>query len=95
MRLHRRLQALRICCMFGVIALASTWAMAGNFSVVPVRVYMTPTDRAVAITLTNEGDAEVALQADVYTWAQKPDGTDDLVLTEDLVVSPPIIKLAP
>ena len=50
---------------------------------------------AVAITLTNEGDTEVALQADLYSWAQKPDGTDDLVLTEDLVVAPPIIKLAP
>ncbi len=70
-------------------------AHAGVFSVTPVRIYMAPKDRAVAITLTNEGDSEVALQADLYTWSQKPDGTDDLVLTEDMILSPPIIKLAP
>lgn len=70
-------------------------ATAGVFSVTPVRIYMQPRDRAVAITLTNEGDTEVALQADINVWTQKPDGTDELVLTEDLILSPPIIKLAP
>ena len=70
-------------------------ALAGSFSVTPVRIYMTPRDRAVAITITNEGDSPVALQADINVWSQKPDGTDELVLTEDLILSPPIIKLAP
>lgn len=82
-------------CLLALVALAAPLAQAGNFSVSPVRIYMTPRDRAVAITLTNEGDTELALQADLYTWAQKPDGTDDLILTEDLVVAPPIIKLGP
>ncbi|MBS7808033.1 fimbria/pilus periplasmic chaperone [Variovorax sp. PCZ-1] len=70
-------------------------ALAGSFSVTPVRVYMSPRDRAVAITITNEGDSPVALQADINVWSQKPDGTDELVLTEDMVLSPPIIKLGP
>ncbi len=70
-------------------------ALAGVFSVTPVRIYMTPKNRAVAVTLTNEGDTEVALQADLNAWSQKPDGTDELVLTEDMILSPPIIKLAP
>jgi fimbrial chaperone protein len=70
-------------------------ALAGIFSVTPVRIFMTPRDRAVAITLVNEGDTEVALQADINSWKQKADGTDELVLTEDLILSPPIIKLAP
>ena len=52
-------------------------------------------DRAVAVTITNESEAPVALQADLYNWTQKADGTDDLALTEDLVLSPPIIKLGP
>ncbi len=80
-------------------ALACTFtaapAFAGTFSVTPVRIYMAPRDRAVAITLTNEGDSPVALQADINVWTQKPDGTDELVLTEDMILSPPIIKLAP
>lgn len=74
-------------------ATAPTWA--GLFSVTPVRIYMTPRDRAVAITITNEGDEELVMQADLYQWKQKPTGEDDLTLTEDLILSPPIIKLAP
>lgn len=70
-------------------------ANAGVFSVTPVRLYMTPRDRAIAVTLTNEGDTVVVLQADINSWSQKPDGTDELVLTEDLILAPPIIKLAP
>lgn len=80
---------------WAAFALVAGVSHAGSFSVVPVRIYMSPTDRAVAVTITNEGDSEVALQADLYTWAQKPDGSDDLVLTEDLLVSPPILRLAP
>lgn len=81
-----------LCAAFAFIASGSH---AGSFSVVPVRIYMSPSDRAVAVTITNEGDSEIALQADLYTWSQKPDGSDDLVLTEDLLVSPPILRLAP
>ena len=69
-------------------------ASAGSFSVTPVRIYMLPRDRAVAVTITNEGDTEVVLQADLNAWTQKPDGTDEQVPTEDLILSPPIIKLA-
>jgi len=70
-------------------------AWAGQFSVSPVRIYMAPRDRATAITITNESDEALVMQADVYSWKQKPDGEDDLTLSEDLFLSPPIIKLAP
>ncbi|UUZ74527.1 hypothetical protein LP414_19085 [Polaromonas sp. P1(28)-13] len=50
---------------------------------------MTPRDRAIAVTLTNEADTAVVLQADINTWSQNPDGTDELVLTEDLILAPP------
>jgi len=70
-------------------------AHAGVFSVSPVRIYMKPPDRAVAVSLVNEGDTEVALQADVNEWQQTPDGSDELRLTDDIVLAPPIIKLAP
>jgi fimbrial chaperone protein len=35
------------------------------------------------------------LQADIYAWKQDADGKDELTLSEDLFLSPPIIKLAP
>ena len=79
---------------FLLLFTAAQCASAANFSVTPVRIYMKPQDRAVAVTITNEGDAPVLLQADVYTWSQKADGTDETALTEDLILSPPIIKLA-
>lgn len=85
----RRAAALSLC------ACLATPALAGVFSVTPVRIFMSPRDRAVAVTVVNEGDTEIVLQADIHSWAQKPDATDDLVLTEDLILSPPILKLAP
>jgi fimbrial chaperone protein len=41
------------------------------------------------------GDTEVALQADVNAWKQNPNGEDQLELTEDIILSPPILKLPP
>ena len=76
-----------------IFLLLATQAAAANFSVTPVRIYMKAQDRAVAVSVVNEGNAPVVLQADLYAWSQKADGTDDLVLTEDLILSPPIIKL--
>lgn len=76
-------------CLYGVPSCA------GVFSVTPVRIHMKPKDRAVAVTITNEGDATVALQADLNLWSQSADGTDELVLSDDLILSPPIIRLAP
>ena len=70
-------------------------AWSGQFSVTPVRIYMAPKDRAIAVTITNDGEQELVMQADVYQWNQKSSGEDDLTLSEDLFLSPPIIKLAP
>lgn len=81
--------------LYVLLAASCVSASAGMFSVTPVRLYMTQRDRAIAVTLSNEGDSAIVLQADINTWSQKPDGTDELVLTEDLILAPPIIKLAP
>ena len=78
-----------------VAMLLAAPAWAGQFSVTPVRIFMATKDRAVAVTITNEGDEQLVMQADLYLWKQKPDGQDDLTLTEDMFLSPPIIKLAP
>lgn len=70
-------------------------AAAGQFSVTPVRIYVAPKDRAAAVTITNEGDTELVMQADMFVWKQKPGGEDELTPSEDLFLSPPIIRLAP
>lgn len=68
-------------------------AGAAEFTVTPVRIFMNPRDRAVAVTVTNDSAEEIVMQADLYSWKQKADGSDDLALTEDLVLSPPILKV--
>lgn len=68
---------------------------AAQFTITPVRIFMAPRDRAVAVTVQNDSDEEVVMQADLYTWRQRADGSDDLQLTEDLILTPPILKLAP
>lgn len=82
--------------VFGLLAASlTTPVQAGQFSVTPVRIYVAPKDRAAAVTITNESDDELVMQADVFVWKQTPEGKDDLTLSEDLFLSPPIIKLAP
>ena len=63
------------------------------FSVTPVRIYMMPKDRAVAVTITNEASDPVVLQADIYEWRQSAEGEDQLTPSEDLILAPPIVKL--
>lgn len=86
---------LAVAVLAALTAIAPPWAQAGVFSVTPVRIFMTPRDRAVAITVNNEGDEDLVMQADVFLWKQKPGGEDELTLTEDLILAPPIMKLAP
>jgi fimbrial chaperone protein len=74
---------------------AAPGAFAGTFSVSPVRIFMEARERATGVTVVNEGDTPIVMQAEVFQWKQKPDGTDDLVPTQDLVLAPPILKLAP
>jgi fimbrial chaperone protein len=70
-------------------------AVAGSFSVSPVRIYMQSRERATAITIVNEAETELVMQAELFLWKQKPDGTDELTPTDDLVLAPPILKVAP
>lgn len=69
-------------------------AQAGSFSVSPVRIFMEARERATGVTIINEGDTDLVMQAELFEWKQKPDGTDDLQPTQDLVLAPPILRLA-
>lgn len=82
--------------LLGILGLCfAVPASAGNFSVTPVRIYMASRERATAVTVTNEGADELVMQADIYEWKQTPDGQELLTLSEDMILSPPILKMAP
>lgn len=75
-------------------AVATTPASAGSFSVSPVRIFMEARERATGVTIINEGETDLVMQAELFEWKQKADGTDELQPTQDLVMAPPILKLA-
>lgn len=77
------------------LAMFPCMGLAGQFSVSPVRIFVAAKDRTTAVTVINESDVELVMQADIFQWKQTSTGQEDLTLTEDMIVAPPIIKLAP
>jgi fimbrial chaperone protein len=92
-----RIRVLRCSQWLAGISLAAVCSLtaAATFSVSPVRIYMEPRERATAVTIINEGDGELVMEGELFEWRQKPDGTDELTPTDDLILAPPILKLAP
>lgn len=77
-----------------VLALAVVHAaQAGNFSVTPVRVTLSPAARTAALTIENNGAEQVLVQTQVMVWSQR-DGGDVLEESRELLISPPIFRIA-
>lgn len=85
---------LSACIAFALMAPVAH-GFAASFSVVPVRIFMKPGDKAMAVTLVNNDTTPVLLQAESFDWDQDELGNDKLTPSEDLILSPPIIQLAP
>lgn len=89
-------QHLRRAWVAGLLAAASGLAgAAGGFSVAPVRLFFGEKDRALAVRLSNEGATELELHADVQAWSQDEQGRDRLEPSDDLVVSPTVLRIRP
>ena len=87
-----------ILCRVGAAA-ALAWmlalsAYAGSFSVDPVRLTVRARATSTSLSLQNNGDEPVLVQSEVMAWSQQ-DGNDLLTPSQDLLISPPIFKLAP
>jgi fimbrial chaperone protein len=92
------LNTLTNCLILALVGLMSGYApsaSAGQFSVSPVRIFLVPRDRATAVSVKNESNEELRMEADLYKWTQNDKGEEVLTLTEDLVMSPPVVKLGP
>lgn len=81
--------------LFCILALCPLVAAAGDFTISPVRIFMSIRDRAVALEVRNTGAAPVTLRAELNVWTQSAAGEDQLTPTDDVVLSPPVVKLAP
>lgn len=74
--------------------LAAGIALAGSFSVSPVRVTLTAAEPIAALTVRNSGDEPAVVQLEATSWAQQ-DGTDSYEASRDLIATPPIFTVPP
>src|SRR5580693_2893946 len=65
---------------------------AGSFSVAPIRIELGPSHIVEALTIHNENDAPITLQARVVDWSQAG-GTDRYADTRDVLVTPPVLSI--
>ncbi len=77
-----------------MIAAASIPAHAGKLQIAPISIDVAAPAAASSINLKNTGGSAMTVQARLFRWSQGKKG-DQLSLTKDVVVSPPILKLRP
>jgi fimbrial chaperone protein len=73
---------------------AALAAHASSLQISPVTVELPPGQNASALTLRNPGKEPVYGQVRVFRWDQAPDD-DRLEPSDDLVASPPLIRIEP
>jgi fimbrial chaperone protein len=66
----------------------------GQLQAGPTLLEIGPDATATRLVLSNATPRPVTAQVRVFAWIQ-PDGEDELVPSDDLAVSPPIVELAP
>lgn len=69
-------------------------AVAEGLRVSPVSLEVTAPGATTNLTLRNEGREAITVQARVFRWIQR-DGRESLERTQEVVVSPPMTRLAP
>lgn len=90
-----RLRATGAACATVFLMAAARLAAAGqSLSVLPVNLFLQPGQNATSLTVTNQASTETAIQIRVYAWNQT-EGEDQLTASDAIVVSPPIISIAP
>lgn len=78
-----------------IALLAAAPALAGEFSVNPVRLDLGPTARSGALEVRNEGEHPLGFQVRAKEWTQDPQGRDHYLDTADLVFFPKIMTVEP
>jgi len=81
-----------VLCIFAL--LVPSLAGAAGWEIDPVRVELSPEQKTAAITVRNGSDQPTTIQIQSVAWSQI-DGKDVYTPTKELLVSPPIVTIAP
>lgn len=76
------------------LGLSPAQAVAGTFSITPVRVDLSTKAGTGVVTLRNQEDQPVVVQAEAHAW-QQVDGVDQLAPTRDVLVTPAVFTVPP
>ena len=82
----------RLAFLCGVAVAGS--ATAGTFSIAPIRVELNGLQRTAVLTVHNDEDAPMVVQATTLAWSQ-PGGEEHTEVTRDILVTPPVFTLPP
>jgi fimbrial chaperone protein len=88
---RRRLPALWLTVL--IFSLLPSLAHASSFNVSPVKLTLQARAKSTSVTVSNTGNRPLVLRLNLYSWSKRA-GADQLEPAQDLLVSPPIIKLA-
>jgi fimbrial chaperone protein len=73
-------------------AFTSSWAAAASFGVSPIGLTIAPNENSGSVVVTNTGADSIVIQARAFKWSQS--GSDVRSETRDLIMNPPLFKLA-
>lgn len=80
--------------LYAFALLIPNLASAAGWSIDPIRLELSPSKQTAAVTLTNDTDQPTSIQIQAVAWTQV-DGRDVYTPTKELLVSPPIVTIAP
>ena len=75
--------------------LLPTSLLAANFTLSPVRIHFEAKQRTDIINIKNNSQEEIKLQVSNYSWSQDQQAKDVLAETDDLIVFPKLLSIAP
>lgn len=85
---------LRFGLIFGLLLLiAARQSIAGALTISPVSLQMNENQKAISMTIKNDGAEATQIQLRVFRWRQEK-GNDRFDETQDIVISPPFVTLA-
>lgn len=77
-----------------MLSMAALGSHAAGLQVSPTNLSLPANQRAGIINLTNISNEPIVVQTRVYRWEQDSQGKDILTASNDIVASPPMVKLA-
>jgi fimbrial chaperone protein len=77
-----------------VVLLLPGFAAAAGWNIDPVRIELSQEQQTAALTVTNDSDQPTSIQIHAVDWSQV-DGKDVFSPTREILVSPPLVTIAP